>query len=102
MRKSKGESLNRVGSWKNMRRTEGGSSSLESLGSFCDCIIKNPRSTVARRNAQDSEAQGRNINDLNVFSAFAMEVLLDAPFSPCHQEIALVLVAQTTNLFIES
>jgi hypothetical protein len=37
-----------------------------------------------------------------VFSAFAMEVLLDAPFSPCHQEIALVLVAQTTNRFIES
>jgi hypothetical protein len=42
------------------------------------------------------------MNDLNVFSTFAMEVLLDAPFSPCHQEIALVLVAQTTNLFIES
>jgi hypothetical protein len=30
------------------------------------------------------------------------KVLLDAPFSPCHQEIALVLVAQTTNRFIES
>jgi hypothetical protein len=41
-------------------------------------------------------------NDLNVFSTFAMEVLLDAAFSPCHQEIALVLVAKTTNRFIES
>jgi hypothetical protein len=41
-------------------------------------------------------------NDLNAFSTFAMEMLLDALFSPCHQEIALVLVAQTTNLFIES
>jgi hypothetical protein len=30
------------------------------------------------------------------------KVLLDAPFSPWHQEIALVLVAQTTNRFIES
>jgi len=55
---------------RNMRQTEGGSSSLESLGSLWDCIINNPRSTVARRNAQESEGQGRKINDLNVFSTF--------------------------------
>jgi hypothetical protein len=30
------------------------------------------------------------------------KVLFDAPFSPCQQEIALVLIAQTTNRFIES
>ncbi len=48
----------------------GGSSSIESLGSFWDCIINNPRSTLARRNAHESEGQGRKITDLNVFSTF--------------------------------